>query len=121
MNGDDVVTEGQWLGFLVVAIHRRRLLHLHPEHRALPGSVVVQRLVGPVKIDRRLQLALGLGDARHVVNVGVGEQDVTDLQAPTGDEIEQLHHLVARIDVHGFFRTLAAEHVAVLHKRASGR
>src|SRR5258708_2266696 len=62
--------------------------------------------------------ALRGGDACHVVDVGVRQEDMTDRQPISLGEREQQADFVARIDDRGLPRLFAAHHVAVLQERA---
>ena len=74
-----------------------------------------------MQIDRHAERALGFGDARHVIDVRVRQQDVRDLQLLRANEVQQLLDLVARIDEHGLAGALAADDVAILEERPDGR
>ena len=71
--------------------------------------------------DRRAERALGRGHARDVIDVRVGEQDAGHFEVRARAVGEQLLHLVARIDVDGLARALAAHDEAVLHEGRRGR
>lgn len=69
---------------------------------------------------RHAECALGRADACDVIDVGVGEQDVTDRKRFPIDKREQRGDLVSRVDQHRFPRALARDHEPVLEEWADG-
>jgi len=55
-----------------------------------------------------------------VVDVGVSDNDLFDLEVVLADEREQIFDVVAGIDDHGFARRLVADDGAVALQRADG-
>ena len=106
---------------VVETIHGRRLFDAEAEEHAVLHGVLIQKQVFAVQIDGRAGFALGAGDARYVVHVPVGEQEVSDDQSFGDDEGQQLFRLVARIDVHRLSGALARKHVAILEERPGSR
>ena len=91
-----------------------------PEHRARLHGALVQKQVVLVQMDRHVQHTLGRGDAGHVIDMGVRQQDVTNLQRFALDERQQALDLIARIDEDALTRVFAADDEAVLEERSDG-
>ena len=85
-----------------------------PAHLDRP---LVEEQVVAMQVDRHAERALGGGDAGHVIDVGVGEQDVPDRELPLAGERQQRGDLVARIDEDGLAGVRARHHEAVLEER----
>ena len=96
-----VVAEGDRPFAFVVAVHRRRLFHREAEHHPGPHRVLVEKEIILVQVDRHAKGALGFRHSRHVIDVGMGQQDVGDLELLRLDEVQQLFDLVAGIDEDG--------------------
>ena len=66
--------------------------------------------------DRHAERRLRLPDTGDVIHVRVGEQDVADRESALLHEVNQIGHLVARVDDDRLARGLAAQHEAVLEE-----
>lgn len=82
----------------------------------LHGEEVVGGLVLGVHGDGGTEMALQLGDGTDVVNVGVGEQDLFDVEAGIFQERQDFGKLVARIDDDG--AAVAAQNGAIALENA---
>jgi hypothetical protein len=102
---------------VVETVDRWRGFHLQPEEFTKCDGVFVQRQVATMKVDRSLQLTLGLGHPGHVVDMTVCEENVLDVELPGSHDFEQQSHLVARVDDYRLASLLAPQHESVLLER----
>lgn len=56
----------------------------------------------------------------NVIDVGVGDDDLLDLEIVLADESENVFDVVAGVDDHGFTRGFVSDHGAVALERADG-
>lgn len=115
------IAEADGVVTFVIPIHRRRLFNRESEHHPGPHRVFIKKQVVPVQIDRHIEPALGFRDSRHMIDMAVGEQDVSNLELLGLDERQELLHLVTRIDEHRLLRSFAANHITILEERPNGR
>ena len=73
--------------------------------------------------DRGIERRFRPAHAGDVIQMRVGEEDVFHVQLAPADQLEQLVHLVARVDADGFLLSRAAHDESVLAERRgrSGR
>ena len=115
-----VLAERDRLAGGVEDVRRRRHLDVQAEHLGLLGGRVVQEEIFAMQVDGHAERALGGGDARHVIDVRVRQQDVADRQLPAHREVEQPLDLVAWIDQHRLAGGAARDDEAVLEEWANG-
>lgn len=119
MHAHLVLTERNLLLRTVVTVDRRQVgIDLEAEPKAHRHRVLVEEQVVAMQMDRRTERALRNADARHVVDMRVGQQDVRDRDAFARDELQQAVHLVAGIDEQTLTRACARHNVAVLVERS---
>ena len=114
------MAKGDGLPGVVVDIDRRLPIDLQPEHRTRFDRVLVQEHVVAVQIYRHAQRCFGRRDTGDMIDMRVGEEDMTDREVAAGGKRQEALHFIARIDVHGFACVLAADDEAVLHERPHG-
>ena len=85
-----------------------------PAH--LDGAIIEKKIVA-VQIDRCATGTFGRRHSRHVIHVGVREEDVPDRELFAVRGVEKLLHFIAGIDHDGFSCLLAAEDETVLEER----
>jgi CheY-like chemotaxis protein len=99
---------------------RRRRVDRQAEQLALLHGVLIEKQIAPVKVNRHVERTLGRRDAGHVIDVGMGEENVQDLEILLRNELEQAVNLIARIDQHCLVRARTGNDEAVLVKRGNG-
>ena len=87
------------------------------EHRPTLDGELVEKQIVAVQVDRHAERPLRGGDARHVIDMRVGQQDMSNGQRLALDERQEALNLVSRVDERGFTRALAGDDEAVLKKR----
>ncbi len=118
---DPVVAEPPRARSVVKEVDRRLRIHANAEGQSLLNDRTVEELVVAVQADGNAERSLGAPDTGDVVEVRVGEQDVSDRQAGVRSiDDEQLVDLVAGVDEHAFPSVLAADDIAVLEERSDG-
>ena len=112
-----VVAEGQTLTWCVELINRRGAGSTFSPNMAavLHGSFVKEQIVA-VQVDGDTEGTLRSRDARHVIDVGMRQEDVPYGQTLATHERQQTLDFVARIDQHRFPGTVAADNEAVLEE-----
>jgi CheY-like chemotaxis protein len=121
VRGDVEVSERDDVARGVEAIHvRQRVLEAQAEHLRLLGGGIIEEEVVAVEVHRRPQREPGRADSRHVIDVGVGQQDVCDADCRARDVLEQALHLVAGINQDPFLCARAGDHEAVLEEGRHG-
>jgi CheY-like chemotaxis protein len=108
------VSEPDGLAGRVVLVHRRRRLHVEPEHPSLLDGLLIEEEIVAMQMDGRAKGVPGGRNARDVVDVSVREQDVPHVDALAGHELDQPLHFVAGIDDDALARAPAGDHEAVL-------
>src|SRR5581483_3047700 len=81
---------------------------------------VVEKQIVAVQVNRRPGGALRGGDAGHVIDVRVREQDVANGELTAIGKSKQRADFVARIDQDRFACLLAGNDIAVLEERTNG-
>lgn len=115
---DFELTKRNLLAKAVVAVDRRQVgIDCHAEDLPLFDSPFVQEQIVSVQMDWRTERALRHTHTGHVVDVGVGEQDVRDGNVLVSDELEQPFNLVAWIDEQTLASPLACDNKPVLVER----
>src|SRR5208337_2638526 len=77
-----------------------------------------QRVVILIQQDRRASRGAQLHGSAHVIDVGVGDDDLLHDQFVLADDGKNVFNVVARIDDHGFVRGLIADDGTVTLQRA---
>jgi hypothetical protein len=90
-----------------------------------PGGLHVehfeQRVIVLVEQDGRSGGGAQLHRASHVIDVGVGDDDLLDLQVVLAEEREDVLNVVAGVDDHGFASRFVADDRAVALQRPTGK
>ena len=97
-------------------VDRRQRVDVHAEQGALLGRVFVQKQIAAMEVDGHTERPLCDADAGHVIDMGVGEQNVPDRQPLACREGEQEGDFIARIDDDRLARALAGDDEAVLEE-----
>ena len=87
---------------------------LHVEH-------LQQGIVVLVEQDRRSGGRAQLHGASHVIDVGVRDHDLLDLQVMLAEERQNVLNVVPGVDDHGFARSFVANDRAVALQRSDGK
>ena len=114
------VAERDHLGRRVELVHGRRRVHAKAEHRAHLDGALVEKQVVAMEVHRDAERSLCGADASHMIDVSMGEQNVSDRQRLPVRKGKQAGHLIPRIDQHGFTCALAPDHEPVLEERPNG-
>jgi hypothetical protein len=115
-----VPAETQCLAVLVVAVDRRLWLDPDPEHVPLLDDVFVQELVARMKPHGNVQSASGSRNTRHVIEVGMRQQDVRDRQLVMDDRRKQFVDLIARVNDDAFAGVFASDDEPILEEGLDG-
>lgn len=114
-----VLAKRHRLVWTVVTVDRGQVgVDLKTEAQALRHGILVEEHIVAMQMDGRTKRALGDANARDVVDVRMGEQDVRDGNALARDELQQSVHFVAGIDEQTLTRARARHNVAVLVERS---
>ena len=90
------------------------------EHCAgLDGPLVEEEIVA-VEVHVDAERPLCGGDAGHVIDVGVREQNVPDVQRLALDVRQEFRYFIARVDENGLASFRTGHHEAVLEERTDG-
>jgi CheY-like chemotaxis protein len=81
----------------------------------LHRSFVKEQIVA-VQVNGDTQGTLCGGDARHVIDVGMRQKDVTYGQTPAAHKLQETLYLVPRINQHRLLGTVATDNEAILEK-----
>lgn len=95
-------------------------IDVESEQTSLLDRLFVQKLIVPVEMHGCVQRALGDANARHVIHMRMGEQDVRNRDAFLRDELEEPVHFIARVDQHALPRASAGDDEAVLVEGGDG-
>jgi CheY-like chemotaxis protein len=79
-------------------------------------GVLVQEQIVAMEVDAHAQRALRVGDARHVIDVCMCQQDVTDREGVSLRVGQQLLDFIAGIDQDGFTSVLTAQNEPILEE-----
>lgn len=102
-------------------VGRGRLRGLNAQPRGLRAHHLEERQVILVQQDRGTGEAFELDRAAHVVNVGVGDEDLLELEAQLGEAAVDAADFVAGVDDDGLARSFVAQNGAVALQRADGK
>ena len=93
----------------------------HAEPRGLHVEHFEQGIVVLVEQDRRSGGRAQLHRASHMIDVGVRDDDLLDLQVMLADERENVFNVVAGVDDHRFARGFVANDRAIALQRPDGK
>src|SRR5262245_24473866 len=118
---DAVVSEAQRRIALVEEIHRRLWFGLEAEHQALLNDAVVEKQILAMETNRRFgERLFGAPHAGDVVEMGVRQQNVFDVETMLANGLNQQLDVVARVDDDAFTSPFTTNDKAVFHERPSG-
>jgi CheY-like chemotaxis protein len=98
-------------------VDRRLWLHGQAEYRAVIDGVLVQEQIVAMEVDPHAERALRVGHARHVIDVRVCQQDVTDGEGVSLGIRQQLIDFIAGVDQDRLPGRLTAQNEPVLEER----
>jgi hypothetical protein len=116
---DGLLSEGDGFG-AVKQVNRRRLFDGDAKHPTLLDRELIERKVVAMKVNRNRKGLPDFADSRHVIEMGVRQENLRHREAMPGNEIDELAGFISRIDDDRLTRLVASDDEPVLEEWSHG-